>query len=71
MGCVSCKWHIIVVFLHLFYEQAKLMRVSNNHNGAIAALKEGTRPGRPFAFKQADMLVSLDLAASVTFIGCQ
>ena len=36
------------------------MRVSNDQNGAIAALKEGTRPGRPLAFKQADMLVSLD-----------
>ena len=34
------------------------MRVSNDHNGAIAALEEGTRPGRPLAFKQADMLVS-------------
>ena len=46
------------------------MRVSNDHNGAIAALVEGTRPGRPLAFKQADMLVSLNLAASAIFIGC-
>ncbi|KAF8328512.1 hypothetical protein F5887DRAFT_1007566 [Amanita rubescens] len=41
--------------------QAKLMRVSNNQDGAIAALKEGTKPGRPFVFKQADMMVVYEL----------
>lgn len=61
MGRVSRKWRIVEMswFSYLFtYQQAKLMRVSNDHNGAIAALEEGTRPGRPLAFKQADMLVS-------------
>jgi hypothetical protein len=60
MGRVSRKWRIVQMswFLTIIYQQAKLMRVSNDHNGAIAALEEGTRPGRPLAFKQADMLVS-------------
>ena len=39
------------------------MPVPSDQNGAIAALEEGTRPGRPLAFKQADMLVSLDFSA--------
>ncbi|KAF8329929.1 hypothetical protein F5887DRAFT_923591 [Amanita rubescens] len=41
--------------------QAKLMRVSNNQDGAITALAEGTKPGRPFVFKQADMMVVYEL----------
>ncbi|KAF8690345.1 hypothetical protein AX14_003002 [Amanita brunnescens Koide BX004] len=41
--------------------RAKLMPVPSDQNGAIAALEEGTRPGRPLAFKQADMLVVYEL----------
>lgn len=37
------------------------MRVSNDQEGAIAALEEGTKPGRPFVFKQADMMVVYEL----------
>ncbi len=64
MGFIPGKENDTTIFQtsHIcFYEQAKLMRVSNDQDGAIAALEEGTKPGRPFVFKQADMMVVYEL----------
>ncbi|KAF8634528.1 hypothetical protein AX15_000828 [Amanita polypyramis BW_CC] len=41
---------------------AKLMRVTNKQDDAIESLTEGTKPGRVHVFKQADMLLTYELA---------
>ncbi|KAK2459446.1 hypothetical protein APHAL10511_008557 [Amanita phalloides] len=42
--------------------RAKLMRVTHDQDGAIAALMEGTKPDRTHVFKQADIILIYDLA---------
>ncbi|KAF8638147.1 hypothetical protein AX17_002420 [Amanita inopinata Kibby_2008] len=42
--------------------RAKILRLSNDPEGAIAVLQEGIRPGRVHLFKQADTLLVFELA---------